>query len=124
MCSFEATNEEFAAEGYINVDIAMHRMLGKQIDAELLPCFGEAPLAIERDHVGVNTPTAVVVHQLEEFEGHFDGWGGKGAVYGGTIVVVDVRVLVMQSTVEYTTTQGFGIEHAGNEWLEFHIAMV
>ena len=59
---FEATNEELAAVGYVNVDVAMHGMLGKQIDAELFPSFGEAPLAIERDNISVNTAAVVVVH--------------------------------------------------------------
>lgn len=42
----EPADEELAAVGDINVDVAMHCVFAKQIDAELLTRFREAPLSI------------------------------------------------------------------------------
>jgi len=64
------------------------------------------------------------VHEVEEFQGHFFGGSGEGAVDGGAVVIVDAGVLVVEGAIEDAAAQGFGVEHAGNEGFEFDVAVV
>ena len=124
MWVFEATDEKLAAEGNVHVHVTVHGVFRQQVDAELLARFREAPLAVEGEDIGVDATPAVVVHQVEELNGHFSTRLWKRAVDSGTIIVVNTRVLVVQGTVEDATTQGLGVEHAGDEWFKFYVAMI
>lgn len=64
----QPADEELAAVGDINVDVAVHCVFAEQIDAELLARFREAPLSIKRDDVCEDATPTVKVHQLEELE--------------------------------------------------------
>ena len=92
---FETTDEEFAGEGDVDADVAVHGVFGEEVDAELLAGFREAPEAVEGEDVGEDAATGVVVDEVEELRGEGFGGGGEGAVDGGAVVVVDAGVLVV-----------------------------
>ena len=55
----EAADEEFAGEGDVDVDIAVHGVFGQQVDAEFFTSFGEAPLSVEGEDVGEDAAPSV-----------------------------------------------------------------
>ena len=57
-------------------------------------------------------------------ECHLLGRFGEGAIDGGAVVVIDAGVLVVEGAIKDAATQGFGVEHAGDEGFEFDVAMV
>lgn len=99
-------------------------MFAQQVDAEFFAGFREAPHPVEREDVGEDTAPLVIVHEIEELEGHFFAGGREGAVDGCAVVVVDTRMLVVEGAVENAAAEGFVGEHAGNKRFEFDVAVV
>lgn len=120
----QTTYEELAREGDVDIDIAVHSMFRQEVYAELFAGFGEAPLPVKGEDVCEDAAAFIPVDEIKELESHVFGRGGERAVDGGAVIVVDARVLVMEGTVEDATSQGFGVEHAGDERSEFNVTMV
>ena len=120
----EAADKELAGPGDVNAHVTMHGVFREEVDAELFAGFGEAPLAVEGEDVGENAATAVEVDEVEEFESHVFGRARKGTVDRGAVEVINAGVLVMEGTVEETTTEGVIRKHSGYEGLEFYVAVV
>jgi len=120
----EAADEELAGEGDVDINVAVHGVFGEQIDAELLARLGEAPLAVEGEDVGEDAAALVEMDEFEELARHGGRGGREGAVHSAAVVVVDARVLVVQGAVEDAAAQAVRGEHAGDEGLEFDVAVV
>lgn len=121
---FETADEEFAGKGNVDIYIAVHGVFREEVNTEFLAGFGEAPLAVKGDDVGVHTASMVKVDEFEKFKGHFFRRGGEGTVDGAAVVVVDFGELVVEGAVEDAATEAVSGEHAGDEGFEFDIAMV
>lgn len=119
-----AADEELAGKGNVDVDVAVHGVLGEQVDAEFGAGLGEAPLGVEGEHVGEDAAALVEVHELEELQRHVAAGGREGAEDGAAVVVVDACELVVEGAVEDPATQAVRGEHAGHEGLEFDVAVV
>ena len=120
----KASDEELPRVCYVDADIAVHAMLGEEIDAKFLPSLGETPLTVQRDNIGENLTSFVIVHQVQKLKRQIGGRRRKATVDGRSVVVVYSGVLMMQGAIENPTSQRPRREHSGDERLKLYVAMI
>lgn len=96
---FQPPNKKLARASNVDIHIAVHGMLGQQINAEFFACFGEAEESVDCYDIGEDSAAFVVVDHFEELEGGFFGTGWDDAVFGCVAEIVDSGVLVVECFV-------------------------
>ena len=100
-----ATDEELAGEGNVCTDITVHAVFAEHIDAELFARLRESEEAIEADDIGEQARPLIVVGHAEEVKRQVHARLREETVDGGTIIVVDPVMLMMEGMVDDPASQ-------------------
>jgi hypothetical protein len=99
-------------------------VLAQQVDAKLLTRLGEPEHAVQRDDIGEDATSLVVVNHLEKFERHLPAGTVQHSVLGLRVEIVYPLVLVVQRLVEQLAAEAGPLEHTPDKSLELDVAMV
>jgi len=106
-----------------HVDIGMHGVLAKHVDAKLFPRFGEPKQSIERDDIGEDSPALIEVRHVKESQRHIPpGSVRQLSILRPPVMIVDPLMLMVKRLMEHRAPRSPSLEHAANKALEFDIS--
>lgn len=108
-----------------HVDIGMHGVLAKHVDAKLFPRFGEPKQSIERDDIGEDSPALIEVRHVKESQRHIPpGSVRQLSILRPPVMIVDPLMLMVKRLMEHRAPRSPSLEHAANKALEFDISVI
>lgn len=99
-------------------------MFAQQVDTKLLARLGESEHAVQRDDIGEDATSLVVVDHVEKLERHLSPGTFQHSILGLWVEIVYALVLVMQGLVEQLAAEAGPLEHTPDESLELDVAVV
>jgi hypothetical protein len=102
----------------------VHGVFAQQVDTKLLARLGESEHAIQRDDIGEDAASLIVVDHFEKLERHLPPGTFQHAILGLWVEVVYALVLVMQRLVEQLAAEAGPLEHTPDKSLELDVAVV
>ena len=107
-----------------HMHVRVHRMLAKQVDPEFLARFREPKHPVERDDIGENPSTLVVMYHVQKLQRHVSPGSIEPPMFCQLVEIIYPLVLMMQCFIEQTTPNPFCREHALDKRTKIDVSMV